>query len=1287
METTLPAAGLERLPPHNLDAEQSLLGSLLIDRDAIIRVAAFVKPEDFYAPANGTVYRAVLDLYNRREPTDVVTLTDELGRRDQLEAVGGAAYLSALVSAVPTAVHVEYYGRIVERTATLRRLIDAGTQIVTIGYRDGVETEDALDAAERAVFEVSQKRQTKDFVAVADVLDRFFDQIDYLQQHRGEVVGVGTGFADLDQLLGGLQRSDLVIVAARPSMGKCLTADTLVVDPATGERLTIAACVARRLPTVLGLDDQGRVRPTPVGDWVDSGTKPCLRVTTRSGRQVETTYHHPFLTADGWQPVVELRVGDRIAVPKVVPVFGRETPPVWLPRLLAYFVAEGGLTGTTPPFSNADPEIVDDFRQIVHEQFPGLRLRQDRVTSAAGRPDWRGKAEPNPVTALLREHGLWGKGAAAKRFPAEVWRWERSALASFLRVLFSCDGTVYPMAGYPRIEFTVASPGLAEDVQHALLRFGIVAKRWQKTERSWRVEITAPDAVDRYHAEVGWVGEKRCRVFVRRPGRRSNLGHPPVEVWGRVVAGCREQGLNLTELGRRAGYPSTNPHLRRSLPAPRLAAYARVLDDPELGRVASADIHWDEIVAIEEIGEQRVYDLTVPDGANFVANDVVVHNTSLALGLAHGAAIAHGKTVGVFSLEMSAEQLVQRLLAMETGVDAHRLRLGQIDDTEWDRISRAFGRLAEARVFIDDQAAASVMDVRSKARRLQAEHGLDLLVVDYLQLMTGRRSENRVQEISEISRGLKGLARELNIPVVALSQLSRAVETRADHRPMLSDLRESGCLAGDTPVFLPATGGTVPIRDLAGRSGFDVLALNPLTWRLERRHVLRAFSTGAKPVFRLRTRLGRTIRATANHQFLAFDGWRRLDALGVGTRIALPRRLPPATTADDPMSPDHLALLGHLIGDGCTLPRHAIQYTTNDPVLAETVAHLAARCFGSAVTPRVVRQRDWLQVFLAAAEPLTHGRRNPVSAWLDGLGAFNKRSWEKRVPDRVFRQTDAAIALFLRHLWSTDGCVHQSGKTGASSVYYATTSEGLAFDVQSLLLRLGVNATLRVVPQAGSARRGYQVWVSGAEEITRFLDVVGAIGTQKTAQARRMHPVVAARAANTNRDTIPREARSAIVQPAMAEAGITARDMHAAIGSQYCGSSLYRSNLGRERAGRVAQAVSSERLMALATSDVYWDEVAAIEPDGEEEVFDLTVEDLHNFVAGDIVVHNSIEQDADVVLFIYREDKYEEDSDKRGIAEIIVAKHRNGPVGSVNLRFFERTARFADLEVYRGADG
>jgi replicative DNA helicase len=176
--------------------------------------------------------------------------------------------------------------------------------------------------------------------------------------------------------------------------------------------------------------------------------------------------------------------------------------------------------------------------------------------------------------------------------------------------------------------------------------------------------------------------------------------------------------------------------------------------------------------------------------------------TAFALGVAYGAAVQHGRSVGIFSLEMSADQLVQRLLATETGVDSHRLRLGMIDDTEWDRISRAFGRLSEAKIFIDDAANASIMDVRSKARRLQAESGLDLIIIDYLQLMSGKRSENRVQEISEISRGLKGLARELNIPVIALSQLSRAVETRADHRPMLSDLRESGSIEQDADIVM-----------------------------------------------------------------------------------------------------------------------------------------------------------------------------------------------------------------------------------------------------------------------------------------------------------------------------------------------------------------------------------------------------------------------------------------------------------------------------------------------------
>jgi len=795
----------ERLPPHNIEAEQSVLGSLLIDRDAIIRVASYVKAEDFYFSANGTIYQAILDLYNRREPTDFLTLSDELERRSALDEIGGLSYLSSLLNVVPTAVHVEYYGRIVERTATLRRLIDAGTQIVGIGFQDGLDAADALDSAEQALFTVSQRRQTKDFQSISDVLDRFFDQLDYLQQNRGEVVGVPTGFSDLDKLTGGLQRSDLLIVAARPSMGKCLTAGTLVVNPDTGERLTIADCVEQRMNRVLGLSEAGEVRATLVGDWIDSGIKPCVRVTTLTGRSVEVTSHHPFLTVNGWVPIGKLAVDDHIAIPRIVPVFGATGTESWLPRLLAYFVAEGGLTDSCPEFTNTDHTVIDDFLAILREQFPQVRARQERITYVIACSHGRGRPRQNPVTELLREHGLWGQSAHHKRFPEVAWRWDAENLAHFLRILMSCDGTIYSMEEYPRIEFTVASEQLARDTQHAFLRFGIVSKLWQKTPRSWRVEITEPMSVDCYNEKIGWFGEKANRAFRVRDDSartRSNNGHSPRVTWDLVRAACVQRNLSLTELGRRAGVPMSNPHVNRSIPQPRLMKYAEVLDDERLRIAASEDIYWDRIVRIEEIGEQQVYDLTVPDGANFIANDMCVHNTAFALGMAYGAAVQHGRKVGVFSLEMSAEQLVQRLLATETGVDSHRLRLGNIDDSEWDRISRAFGRLAEAEIYIDDSANASVMDVRSKARRLQAEQGLDLVIVDYLQLMSGRRSDNRVQEISEISRGLKGLARELNVPVVALSQLSRAVETRADHRPMLSDLRESGSIEQDADIVM-----------------------------------------------------------------------------------------------------------------------------------------------------------------------------------------------------------------------------------------------------------------------------------------------------------------------------------------------------------------------------------------------------------------------------------------------------------------------------------------------------
>jgi replicative DNA helicase len=743
---------MDRSVPFDLPSERAVLGAILLDRDAIVAVAAWLPAEYFYLEKHALVYEAMLACYNRREPPDLATVAAELRRQERLDLVGGLAFLGELAAEVPTAVHIEYYARNVEGTAVRRRLIEAGGKIAAIGYDQTEDLEATLDKAESELFGISQRRSTQDFVPIGQIVNQLFTQIETLQERRGEVAGVATGYTDLDALTGGLQRSDLIILAARPSVGKCVRWDTLVDDPITGERMTVEEAVRRKLPSVYGLSEEGRVRPALVADWIDSGVQPCFRVRTRTGRQIDVTGHHPFRTVSGWTPLNELKVGDGIAVPRELPVFGSdESWPIERVRLLAYFIAEGG-------------------------------LRQTR------------------------------KHAKDKSFPPCVWRWSRRYLAEFLRTLMSCDGSIYQLGGRVRIEFTVASPQLAADVHHAFVRLGLVAKLYQTRHGAWRVEITDPASVRRYQEQIGWIGEKASRFAgyaFTVPPRGSNVGHVPRAVWPLVRESAARHALSLRELARRSGettahgkFGAYNPHTRRSLPQQRLAGYAAVLDETLLAAAARADIYWDEIVSIEPSGEHQVYDLCVPDGASFVAQDICVHNTSLALSLAYNCAMVANATVGIFSLEMSRDQLVQRILAMHTGIDMQRLRTGNLRGEELNLAFEGMGVLSELPIYIEDTPGLSITEVRSKARRLASETGVDLIMIDYLQLMSGRRSDNRVQEVSEISRGLKALARELDVPVIALSQLSRAVEGRQSHVPMLSDLRESGSIEQDADIVM-----------------------------------------------------------------------------------------------------------------------------------------------------------------------------------------------------------------------------------------------------------------------------------------------------------------------------------------------------------------------------------------------------------------------------------------------------------------------------------------------------
>ncbi|OGD57128.1 replicative DNA helicase [Candidatus Berkelbacteria bacterium RBG_13_40_8] len=387
-----------KVPPQNIEAEQSVLGSLLIDKDALLKVADFLRPEDFYRDDHSTIYQAILRLFEKRKPIDVLTLTDILEKEKKLREVGGASYLTTLVNSVPTAANVTTYAQIIQQKATLRRLISAATSIAELGYDEETEMETLLDKAESSLFSVSQKYIKQYFTPIKDILAESFDRIDKLHKEKGTLRGVATGFRDLDNLLAGLQKSDLIILAARPSIGK----------------------------------------------------------------------------------------------------------------------------------------------------------------------------------------------------------------------------------------------------------------------------------------------------------------------------------------------------------------------------------------------------------------------SSLALNFVDHVACEEKMPVGLFSLEMSKDQVIDRLLCQRGAVDSWKLRTGNLDDEDFGKLNYAMGVLSEAPIFIDDTPIINAMEIRTKARRLQAEEGLGLVIVDYLQLMQGssKMTDSRVQEVSEISRNLKGLARELNVPVLALSQLSRAVEHRDNKRPMLADLRESGSIEQDADVVM-----------------------------------------------------------------------------------------------------------------------------------------------------------------------------------------------------------------------------------------------------------------------------------------------------------------------------------------------------------------------------------------------------------------------------------------------------------------------------------------------------
>ena len=582
-----------------------------------------------------------------------------------------------------------------------------------------------------------------------------------------------------------------------------------------------------------------------------------------------------------------------------------------------------------------------------------------------------------------------------------------------------------------------------------------------------------------------------------------------------------------------------------------------------------------------------------PGDLVIVAGRPSMGKTTLAVNMAEYAAVSPDSksSVAIFSMEMPAEQLVTRMLASIGHVPLNSIRSGRISDDDWVRITAATSQLSEAKIFIDESPALTPTDLRARARRLKREHGLHLVVVDYLQLMqVPGTKENRATEIAEISRGLKSLAKELQVPVIALSQLNRAVEQRNEKKPVMSDLRE--CVTGDTLVCL-TDGRRVPIQDLVGTAP-EVWSFDE-TQRLHGARADKVWHVGRKPVFRVNLASGRSIRATAEHRLLAGSGWTTVGKLAQGDRLAVARRLPAPT--EPKRWPEHwLILVGHLVGDGSYPVHQPLRYTTIDEENSALVRACAEK-FGSTATRHEGPTGTWHQLVISGNGNRWHAAG--VGAWLKQLGIFGQRSYEKHLPAEVFGLANDQIACLLRHLWATDGSVtmRRAGKRVAPQIHFSTCSRRLAFDVAALLMRLEIVARIYSV-QVGGRRPMYSVHVSGADAMLRFTMNVSGHGPRLNAAMQVQRYLVATKP-YTNVDTLPEQMLHRVCA-LMSEKGISRTKMATMRG--YLNVNLDHSP-SRTLISEYAEILDNRALRQASESDAFWDRVVSVEAEGEEDVF------------------------------------------------------------------------------------
>ena len=731
-----------KVPPQNVDAEMSLIGAVLIDEEVLADVTEHVKPKDFYDKRHALIFDAVLRLYEKNKPVDLLTLTDELKRKSELDEVGGSAYLTELTNYVPTAAHAESYAEIVAQKAVRRRLIKASGEISELGYNEETTTQELLQQAEAELFAVSDQSLKQDLTSLESILTDSFDRLEELHRNKGALRGVRTGYRDLDNMTAGLQRSDLIILAARPAMGKAQPLDAKI-QTTTGWKTMGDISVGDKLASIDGATSE-------VTGIFPQGIEQVYRITFSDGRTTECSGEHLWqVSFRSWaEPRVvttlelislleKQRYQKRLWIDTPTGDFGHnETLPI-APWALGLLLAEGDLNNMK--LSSADTELLERFTHELGSSYELHKINtyDHRIVMKEGERV-RGSRQPVPLREALKTLGLKESHSHTKFIPSLYLTASRNSRLELLQGILDGDGWVEQ---HKSVRFTSCSEQLADDVVALVRSLGGWASKRPKTT----------------HYTYG--GEYKTD----RPAFVVNISF--------------SNPSSLFTLERKK---------QRAVPT-RFVKKPVILD-----------------IQPTRMAQTQCISVSHPSKLYITDDYVVTHNTTLVTNLAYNVATIAKQPVLFFSLEMSKEQLVDRMLADASGVDSWNIRTGNLSDEDFSKLSEAMGEMSEAPIFIDDTPGLSVLEMRTKARRAAHDQPLGLIIIDYLQLMqgSGRHDGNRVQEVSEISRGLKLIARELNVPVIALSQLSRTVENRTPQIPQLADLRESGSIEQDADIVM-----------------------------------------------------------------------------------------------------------------------------------------------------------------------------------------------------------------------------------------------------------------------------------------------------------------------------------------------------------------------------------------------------------------------------------------------------------------------------------------------------